>query len=53
MNVLVPGQNEDHQTLQWFFSSLPLFIVWLIAVLAALMCFAAMSVIALRKIGLV
>lgn len=53
MNVLVPGQADDDPTLTWFFTSIDQWVIELILVLAALACFAALSVITLRKIGLV
>ena len=53
MNVLVPGQNGEHQVIDLVFLKFHPLIFTLILVLAALVCFATMSVTALRKNGLV
>jgi hypothetical protein len=53
MNVLVPGQADEHPTLSWFFTSIDQLVLELILVLAGMACFAALSVVALRKNGLV
>jgi len=55
MNVLVPGQNEDHPNLTYFFASIsPPFVPGLTRpVLACLIAFALFAVFSLRKVGLV